>query len=191
MPITDDLNNIINSNRLEVIVIPTGSLEADKKRVTKAIDYYNLKGQKPKIMIIGNLQRDESGRLITNSQQYAIYNRLRQDYGLKPSNLWIEGYSNNTLENFVYLSQKIQDRNVQELKISTNFTHYLRFKLFEKQAKKEGLLSKEIKLTPLYTSETFQEFAKGIFAYIQDYLILKKTGSLENAKLKKQQKGVI
>ncbi len=189
MPITGDSNNIMNPNKLEVIVIPTGSLEADRKRVSYAMDYYNSKAQKPKLMVVGNLQRDESGRLIKNSQQYAIYKRLRQEYSLKPSDLWIEGYSNNTLENFLYLSQKIKNREAQELKISTNFTQYLRFKLFEKQAKKEGLLSREIKLTPLYTHESFKEFAQGVFAYIKDYLILKKAGSLENAKLKKQKRG--
>jgi len=191
MLITEDFNNNMNSHCLEMIVIPTGSLDSDKKRVSKAMDYYASKEQKPQLIVVGNLQKDESGRLIENSQQYAIYKRLRQEYGLKPSNLRVEGYSNNTLENFIYLSQKIKNRNVNDLKISTNFTHYLRFKLFEKQAKKEGLLSKKIKLTPLYTSESFQEFIRGIFAYVQDYLILKKTGSLENAKLKKQKKEVI
>ena len=174
---------------LETVIIPTGSLKSDKERTKSAMRYYHtFQNEKPKIMIVGNIQRGLDDRLIKESQQYAIYKNLRNIYGLQPKNLWIEGESNNTLENSLYLYDKIKDRNVKKISIATSLTHYLRFKLFEKEAKKEELIPQDLKFHWVYTPEPLNEFIRGTLAYVQDSLILKKAGSLENAKLKKQKK---
>ena len=65
------------------------------------------------------------------------------------------------------------------------YTTLFRSKLFEREAKKEGLVKNSFKVEPLYTSESPKEFIYGILAYIKDYLRIKYTGSLEKAKKQK------
>lgn len=172
----------------DLIVIPTGNADIDKKRTERAMKFYESYQQKPKVAIVGNIQRNPKGGLMDDSQSYGIYKNLRRNYKLKPKDMRVEGNSNNTIENFLYLLPKINESSVENLFIATNPTHYWRFKLFANQAKKEKLIKKDLNLKPLYTREGFLAYAKGIYAYIYDYLALKFTGSLEKAKEFKKRK---
>ncbi len=71
------------------------------------------------------------------------------------------------------------------MKIATNPTHYWRFKLFEREAKREGLIDDSFEIEPIYTPETFKEFIYGVLAYIKDYIRVKSAGSLEKAEKQK------
>ena len=67
------------------------------------------------------------------------------------------------------------------MKIATNPTQYWRFKLFEREAKREGLVDDSFEVEPLYTSESPKEFVYGVLAYVKDYVRVKSAGSLKNA----------
>lgn len=177
----------ITNKSLESLIIPTGSLEADKKRVKTAMKNYfyaDTKDSKPYVLISGEIQRDENERPKKDSQQYLIYKELRKNYGLNPSDLIIEGKSKDTLENFLYSIEKLKKRGISNIKIVTNPTHYWRFKLFENEAKKENLIDDSFKIEPIYTNESLKEFIYGVLAYVKDYIRLKTNGSLEKAKKK-------
>jgi len=68
------------------------------------------------------------------------------------------------------------------MKIATKQTQYWKFKLFEREAKREGLVDDSFKVEPLYTSESPKEFVYGVLAYVKDYIRVKSVGSLEKAK---------
>jgi len=176
---------VINKS-LESLVIPTGTLEADQKRVETAMRSYTRTKNKPYVLVSGEIHRDEKGQAEKESQQYSIYKGLRENYGLKPFDFIIEGKSRDTLENFLYSIKKLERKGINHIKIATNPTQYWTFKLFEREAKREGLVDDSFKVEPLYTSETPKEFIYGILAYAKDYFRVKSAGSLE--KLKKQRK---
>ena len=171
---------VVNKS-LESLVIPTGTLEADQKRVGTAMKSYTRTKDKPYVLVSGKIHRDEKGRPKRESQQYSIYKELMGYYGLKPSDLIIEGKSRDTLENFLYSIKKLKKKRINHIKIATNPTQYLRFKLFEKKAKREGLINNSFKIEPLYTSESPKEFVYGILAYVKDYFRVKSAGSLKKA----------
>jgi hypothetical protein len=172
---------VVNKS-LESLVIPTGTLEADQRRVETAMrSYIHTKEPRPYVLISGEIHRDERGRPKKESQQYSIYKELREHYGLKSSDFIIEGKSRDTLENFLYSIKKLKRKKVNHIKIATNPTQYWRFKLFEREAKREGLIDNSFEVEPLYTSETPKEFIYGVLAYVKDYVRVKSAGSLENA----------
>jgi len=175
---------LFTKKSLESLVIPSGeTVGVGKKRLEKAMkSYSHTKGPKPYILITGLIERNERGRPKIESQQYQIYNELRNKYNLKPSDMIIEGKSRNTLENFLYSIKKLKKKGINHMKIVTNSTHYWRFRLFEKQAKKEELINESFKMEPLYTSETPREFIYGTLGYVRDYFRVKFVGSLEKAK---------
>ncbi|MFH1452327.1 MAG: YdcF family protein [archaeon] len=172
---------VVNKS-LESLVIPTGNLEEDEKRVETAMRSYVRTKDKPYVLVSGEIHRDESGGPRRESQQYSIYKKLREQYGLKPSDLIIEGKSRDTLENFLNSVEKLKRKGVNHLKIATNQTQYWRFKLFEREAKREGLVDGSFEIEPLYTSESPREFVYGVLAYVKDYFRIKFAGSLEDAK---------
>ncbi len=176
---------LFTKKSLESLVIPTGeTIEGgSKKRVEKAMEnYFHTKEPKPYILVTGLTERDKKGRPKLKSQQYQIYDELRHKYNLKPSDMIIEGKSRDTLENFLYSIKKLKKKGINHMKIATSPIHYRRFKLFEKQAKKEGIIDESFEIEPLYTSETPREFIYGILAYVKDYFRVKSAGSLEKAK---------
>jgi len=167
------------------ITIPTGTLKADKKRVKTAMINYTKTKEKPYVLVSGEINRDERGRPKKESQQYSIYKKLRKNYGLKPSDLIIEGKSRDTLENFLYSIKKLKRKGINHMKIATNRTQYWRFKLFEREAKKEGIIDSSFKVEPLYPSEFPKEFFYGVLHYVKDYFRVKFASSLEKAKKQK------
>jgi len=62
--------------------------------------------------------------------------------------------------------------------------------MFYNQAKKEGLIDGDFKVSPLYTHETPREFVYGVLAYINDWLTLKRSGNLKKAAEKKYRRKV-
>jgi hypothetical protein len=172
----------IHSKSLEAIVIPTGSLEADEERSERAmIEYPKDEEKTPYILVTGDIHRDAHGRIKKDSQQSSIYKELRGKYGLTPSDMIIEGKSRDTLENFLYSIRKLKKKDIKKIEISTNRTQYWRFKMFEREAKKEGLIGEDFEISPLYTDESFSQFAYGTLALAKDYLRVKVAGSLKKA----------
>lgn len=177
----------LSHKSLEAIVIPIGpDSKTDKKRLDTAMGSYS--GDNSLVLVTGVIHRDERERPLKSTQQYSIYKELRERYGLTPKEMIIEGKSRDTLENFLYSIDRLKKKRVDRIKIVTNPTQYWRFKLFEKEAKKEGLIEDSFKIEPLYTSETLGEYFYGILAYIKDYFRVKSAGSLEKAAGKKRPK---
>jgi len=171
----------VANKSLESLVIPTGTFEADKKRVEVAMRSYAHSRDKPYLLVSGEIHRNEEGDIERGTQQYSIYRELRDHYGLKPSDFIIEGKSRDTLENFLFSIRKLKKKRINHLKIATNPTQYWRFKLFERQAKREGLLEESFEIEPLYTSESPKEFVYGVLSYVKDYIRVKSAESLEKA----------
>jgi len=172
----------IKGRSLETIVIPTGGEELNEKRISSAMRSYKKSKDKPYVLVSGFIDRDKRGRVLKETQQYQIYKELRGKHSLKPSDMIIEGRSTDTLENFLYSLDKLKRKKMEHLKIATNPTQYWRFKLFEQEAKREGLVEDSFKIEPLYTRETIPEFLYGIAAYVKDYFRVKSADSLEEAR---------
>jgi len=180
----------LRSKSLEAIIIPTGGNALNEKRIKAAMeDYASERGDKPYVLVPGLIDRDSKGRVDPKTQQYKIYKELRDRYNLKPSDMIIEGKSTDTLENFLYSLDKLKKKNVNHLRIATSPTQYWRFKLFEDEAKEEGLIDESFRINPIYTRETLYEFLYGVMAYAKDYLRVKSSDSLEEAR--RQKTGVV
>lgn len=180
----------LRSKSLEAIVIPTGGDALNEKRIRAAMkDYASERGDKPYVLVPGLIDRDLNGRVDPKTQQYKIYRELRDKYHLKPSDMIIEGKSTDTLENFLYSLDKLKKKKVNHLRIATSPTQYWRFKLFEDEAKGEGLIDESFEIKPIYTRETLSEFLYGVMAYAKDYLRVKSSDSLEEAR--KQKTGIV
>jgi len=177
----------VENKSLECILIPTKTSKAQKRSIKKAIEnYQNINEKnKPYILVSGKIQRDKENKPKKRSQQYLIYKELRKNYMLKPSDLIIEGKSEDTLENFLYSIKKLKTKGINQMKIATNPTQYWRFKLFTNKAKKEKFLDKDFKIEPIYTHESPKEFIYGVLAYIKDYIRIKSNSSLEKARKQK------
>lgn len=172
----------IHSKSLEAIVIPTGSIEADEERAERAmVEYPKDEETTPYVLVTGDIHRDAHGKIKKGSQQSSIYKELRGKYGLAPSDMIIESKAKDTLENFLYSIRKLKKKKIERMEISTNRTQYWRFKMFEREAKREGLIGEDFEIAPLYTEESLSQFAYGTIALAKDYLRVKIAGSLENA----------
>lgn len=171
----------IHSKSLEkTIVIPTGSLEADKDRTSRAmIEYSKYHGKTPYLMISGDIQRDTHGKIKKDSQCFGVYKESRK-CGIKPSDMIIEGKSKDSLENFLYSIRILKKKGIKKMDIATNKTQYWRFKMFESKAKKEGLIEGDFEIAPLYTHKNPLQFY-GILALIKDYVRIKSYDSLNEA----------
>ena len=148
-------------------------------------EYSESSSLTPYVLVAGNIQRDASGRVKKDSQQYSIYKDLRKEYNLKPTDMIIEGKSEDTLENFLYSIKRLNDKDINKMGIATNRTQYWRFKMFEKEAKEEGLIDEDFEMRPFYTKETPKEFIYGILALAKDYARIKNSDSLEEARINK------
>jgi len=173
---------LTTSKSLETIMILIGNEEAMVERTKKAIEEFAKNKEKPYILISGEIERDERNRPRKDSQQYQIYTALRENNFL-PKQLIIEGKSKDSLENFLYSIKRLEKKGIKKLNIATSPLHYARFKLFEKKAKKTGLIEKDFEINPLYTKNTENPFY-GILAYIKDYFRVNSTNSLEEARNK-------
>ena len=57
--------------------------------------------------------------------------------------------------------------------------------MFEKQARAEGLVDESFEMEPIYNREGPKQFIYGLLAYAKDYLRVKSSNSLEEARTKK------
>ena len=153
-----------------------GNEEEDQKRLEKAMESYTGMKNKPYILISGE---------IPLQQVYSQMYKPLREHGVKHSEFIIERKSQDTLENFLYSIKRLKKKEINNIRIATNPTQYWRFKLFEKEAKKEGLIDDSFKIEPIYTSESLKEFIYGCLAYVKDYIRVKSAGSLEKAKNQK------
>jgi len=145
---------------LDAIMIPTGSYKADKKRTDRAVE--EGKSKKNQIYLIsGGIDKDEKGSA-KGSQVYNIYKRLREEYGIKPVNIKIEGKSKNTLENVLFSLEKFKKMGAHDVGIASYSTHLDRFEDLIKQAKKEGIIGRSFRIHRLETSEDLKEKLYGI-----------------------------
>lgn len=137
---------------LDAILIPIGpSLRVDKERAHRAIEDYQQRKLKPKlIMISGRLEREGGAR---TSQRYRIYSELR-GYGIKPSEIKIEGESENTLENVLFSLKKIEKLGARDIGIASNPSHLDRIEEIIKQGKKEGIINSNLHVYRLESQET-------------------------------------
>ncbi len=154
---------------IEAIFIPTGNKEANVVRAEEAVGKYNQtsENEKPYLFISGKISRDALGKIKPDAEVREIYTILRQA-GVKPSQMILESQSTDTLENFLYSLEKFREKGINEIRISTSPIHYARFKLFEREAKKQGLLDESFEMKPIYTKQTLYDTLYGTAAYIKD-----------------------
>lgn len=160
-----------SKQNLEAIVVPTGEKQDNTKRAKQAVQKYQQAphDEKPYLFITGKLTKDALGKIKPNAEVREIYTILRQA-GIKPSEMILESKSENTLENFMYSLEKFKEKGIKEIQVATSPIHYQRFKLFEQQAKKQGLLDKSFKMIPIYTEQTLYDTIYGIAAYAKDFI---------------------
>ena len=166
---------------LESIIIPTGGMNPriNRKRTDVAISDYFERMQRPYVLISG-----------WDCASYSIYRDARKR-GLVPSDFIIERRARDTLGNFLYSVEELKKRGINSVKIATNPTHYMRFRLFEKKARKEGIIDDDFIIEPDYTSESPGDFVYGILAYVKDYFRLKSAGSMKDAKNREKGTGAV
>jgi len=145
---------------LDVIIIPTGTLEADILRAETAEK--EIGGLKPGgYFMISGYYPVGSAKALKGSQDYRIYKHLR-DHGISRERIRIEGGSHDTLENTLYSLKKIKQRVEKEgregpldVGITTYPGHFKRFKDVYEKAVKKGMISKDdFRLHEIPTSET-------------------------------------
>ena len=168
---------------LVAILIPTGNLKECERRGSYALKKY-FKNKSPYILISGQIDW-ENNEIRKDCAQYQIYSQLRKE-GVLPKDMIIEGKSKNSLENFLYSIKKLNDRGIKKCYITTNFTHYERFRLFYEYAKKEKLIPEDFEIKSVHVKETFYEYLYGFLAYVNDYFKIKSSPSLEQARIKKE-----
>ena len=168
---------LVSNQTLDTIIIPTGGKE-NHRRTARAYQEYSSQGGKPEILITGTVQFDgDSGdlRLEKNNQTQQIVKQLL-DYGVKPKEIIIEGASTDTLENFLYSSEILKRKDVRSVGIATDGDQYARFKMFERKAKKQGLIPRKLHFYQLGVNqeekgygEKFKGRVYGTLAYLKDF----------------------
>lgn len=148
----------ISKKSLDAIIIPTaGRKEEDLERTKRAekekTEYYLISGEKEK-----DKQLKETSRAV-------IYKELRK-YGIKPSQIKIEGKSGDTLENILYSLKKLKA--VKKIGIASYPGHLKRFKYIINKAKDEGIIPADLKVTYFPTKETLNEKAYGLLALLKE-----------------------
>lgn len=164
----------VSRKSLDAIIIPTGpSKEVGVERADRAANEYESRGSKI-ILITGSYEPNTK-----NSQRYAIYKELRK-YGIKPSDIRVEGHSKNTLENTLNSLKKLKRGGAHKIGIASNPSHLDRFQYIVNRAKKEGIVDKNVRLYRLETHEDIGSRTYGFFANLINRYKL--SGGLEKAK---------
>ncbi len=163
---------------LDAIMIPTGP--RDLLRAEKAYEHYRNNSSRY-FLITGEIQRDNMGKVKKDAQPYQIYKLLR-NYGIKPSQIIVEGKSKNTLENVLNSLEELKARGLKEIGVSTGKTHYWRFDELIERAKQEGIIDKNFHIYHIPVPENAKEKAYGIGAYLKDHLKLRRYGLKSSSK---------
>ena len=158
---------------LDAIIIPTGpSTEVGKERADRAVKEYQKR--KARVLIISG--RDNSTR---DSQRYAIYSELRK-YGIKPSQIRVEGEARDSIENILHTLIRIKSQGARDIGIASNPSHLDRFETIIEKGKEEGIIEKDFKVHRLETKETLGESVYGFFANLFNRYKLR--NGIENAR---------
>ena len=142
---------------LDAVIIPTApSKEIVKRRAERA----SRERSNQMVYVISGAK--EKGSL-KETQRYEIYRELRR-HGIKPEEIILEKKSRNTIENLMDSLELLKKKGARKIGISSNPSHLDRFETILHEAKKEGLIDKEIKIYRLRTDESFGESIYGFFA---------------------------
>lgn len=161
----------LSKQSLDAIVIPTGGgkfdyytgmWSQDRERAEKAISERDKLKQGGYFVISG--YKGEGIKGMQEGQSYSIYKYLR-NMGFFPKDIRIEGKSHDTLENVLYTLKKLKEMNEKSgekspLEIAfVSYPHHLkRFKEFEEEALRRGLIEKgDFKFHHIETSENPDE----------------------------------
>ena len=148
---------------LDVILIPTGTFEADilraetaekERGALKPHGYFMISGYYPH----GNLKG------LQGSQDYRIYKHLREN-GIVPEEIRVEGKAHDTLENTLYSLKKIKQLVEKEGKqgsldvgVTTYPGHFKRFKDAYEKAVRKGMIGKnDFRIHEIPTPETDED----------------------------------
>ena len=162
----------LSRQSLDAIVIPTGGgkfesdirmWSQDKERTEKAISKRDKLKNNGYFLISG--YKGEGFEGMRKGQTYSIYKYLR-DSGFFPKDIRIEGKSHDTLENVLYTLKKLKEQEeksgVKKSPLEVAFVsypdHLKRFKDFEEEALRRGLIKKgDFKFHHIETSENQDE----------------------------------
>ena len=157
---------LASKRTLDAIIIPLGpSYKEDIERTKRALKEYEKKGTK--YFVISG----EKGKPKLKESQSNIYKELRK-YGIKPSQMKIEGKSKNTLENVIYSLKKL--KGVKDIGIVSYPKHHERFEYIINKAKKEGIIPGNIRIHKIKTKQTPKEWIYGTLANIKERYRLRK-----------------
>ena len=148
---------------LDAIMIPTGGYEENAKRTKRAAERYANGGGKI-LLISGAIEKP-----VKTSQVYEIEKQLRS-YGIKPSQIMVEGKSKSTLDNMLYSLEKLKKIGAKKIGIAAPTSQLDRFESIIHQAKKEGLVDKDFTIYRLRVPEDFKKRIYGTVArLVYDY----------------------
>ena len=136
----------LSRQTLDVIVIPTGTWEADIDRAKKALSERDrLKGGR--YFVISGY-KGQGTREMREGQSYRIYKYLRSQ-GVIPGDIRIEGKSHDSEENVLYTLKKLKDMEEKmgrskplEIAFVSSPSHLKRFHDFYNAAVQKGLVDR-------------------------------------------------
>ena len=155
------------SKKLEAILVPTGSHQADRERAGKGVKYYHEHDDRePQVLISGS----HDVKPFLNSQPGHIYKYMRKG-GVKRKDILFEPYSKNTAENVFYSCDIIRKEKIKKVDVVSDPSHLWRFKFLFNKACDEGLIGKDVKIEYVPTRRNFlfedvKEAVYGMAAYL-------------------------
>jgi len=148
---------LTSKKSLDAIIISTGDEKTDIERPKKASK------QKTKCYVIsGEIDKTKP---IKDQQTATIYRELRK-YGIKPSQIKIEGESGDTLENTLYSLKKL--KGMKNIGIVSYPQHLKRFKYIINKAKEENLVPHNLKVSYIPTKETPKDKMYGFLGLLKE-----------------------
>lgn len=143
---------------LDAIIIPTAGYKEEDLERTKRTEkvktkYYLISGEK------------EEDKPFKETSRATIYKELRK-YGIKPSQIKIEGESGDTLENILFSLKKLKD--MKEIGIVSYPQHLKRFEYIINKAKEENLIPYDLRVTYLPTKEKSKEKIYGSLGLLKE-----------------------
>lgn len=167
----------LSGRRLEAILVPTGSHEADRERAGRGAEYYhsheNQEEGAPFVLISGSVD-EKYGERFPSSQPGHIYKYMRRRD--VPRNAFLfEPTSKKTSENVLYSAEVIRKKGIKVVDVVSNPSHLWRFKSLFKKAKEEGLIDEDVRINYIPTRKNvlFEDVGDalyGIAAYLKHFL---------------------
>ena len=159
---------LVSKKGLEAIVVPTGGIITENiERADEAGKNYD-KDKNQYYVISGELE----DKTLKNSGRTDIYRELRK-YGIKPSQMIVEGKSSDSLENVMYTLKRLK-KDTKEISFVSYPLHLKKFKYIMSKAKEECLAPKNLKVKYLPTKQSAKEFIYGILALMKEKYRLRK-----------------